>query len=71
MILSNDIMSVKVLAVIEEKLFSLLDLLVGVDADPVVAVHNEDLDGAVGLGAMISEANLATHPYKRNRNKEK
>ena len=58
-------MSVKILAVVEEELLALLDLLVGVDADPVVAVHKEDLDGAVGLRTVVGESDLASHPWKR------
>ena len=55
-------MSMKILAVVEKKFFSLLDILVGVDSDPVVAVHHEDFHFAVGLGGVVGEPYLPSHP---------
>ena len=55
-------MSVKVLAVIKKKFFSLLDVLVGVDSNAVIAVHHEDFHLTVGLRGVVGEPDLASHP---------
>ena len=55
-------MSVKILAIIEKKFFSLLDVLAGVDSNPVIAVHQENSHTTVWLGGMICESDLSSHP---------
>ena len=40
----NNIMSMKILAVVEEEFLALHDRFVGIDTNPVVTVHHHDLD---------------------------
>ena len=58
----HDIMSMEITTVVEEELLPNINVLVGVDADPVVASHNEDLHLAVGLAAVVGKPDLASHP---------
>ena len=55
-------MSMKILAIIKKQFFSLLNVLVGVDSYPVVAIHHEDFHLAIGLGGMVGEPYLPSHP---------
>ena len=52
----------KILAIIKKQFFSLLNVLVGVDSYPVVAIHHEDFHLAIGLGGMVGEPYLPSHP---------
>ena len=52
----------KILAIVEKQFFSLFDILVGIDSNPVVAVHHEAFHFAVRLGGVVSEPDLASHP---------
>ena len=58
----HDIMSMEITTVVEEELLPNINVLVGVDADPVVAGHDQDLHLAVGLAAMVGKPDLSTHP---------
>ena len=55
-------MSMEITTVVEEELLPNINVLVGVDADPVVAGHDQDLHLAVGLAAMVGKPDLSTHP---------
>ena len=52
----------KILAVVEKKFLSLLYVLVGVNTDPVIPVHHENLHITIRLGAVIGESYLAPDP---------
>ena len=58
----NQIVTHKVLAIVEEELLPKLDVLFGVDTDAVVSVYEEDLHLAVGLGRVVSESDVASEP---------
>ena len=55
-------MSMEITTIVEEELLPDIDVLVGVDADPVVAGHHQDLHLAVGLAAVVRKSYLSTHP---------
>ena len=67
----NNIMSMKILAVIEEELFSLFDVPVGINSNPVIAIHHEDLHLAVRFVAVVGEPDLASHPDEGNSMKKR
>ena len=52
----------KILAVVEKKFLSLLDVLVGVDTDPVIPVHHENFHITIRLGTVIGESYLSPDP---------
>ena len=54
----------KVLAVIEKQLLPDLNVLVGINSNPVITVHHEDLHFAIWFRAVVSEPNLPSHPRK-------
>ena len=55
-------MSMEITTIVEEELLPNVNVLVGVDADPVVAAHHQDLHLAVGLAAVVGKPDLASHP---------
>ena len=55
-------MSMKVLAIIEEQFFSLLDISGGVDSNPVIAVDHENSNSTVRLRGVIGESDLSSNP---------
>ena len=57
---SDNIMSMKVLAVIKEE----LNVSVGIDANPMVTIHQEDLHFAVWLEAVVGKPYFASNPPK-------
>jgi len=59
-------MSMEITTIVEEELLPNINVLVGVDADPVVAGHHQDLHLAVGFAAVVSKPYLATHPGSIN-----
>ena len=59
---SNNVVSMKILAVVEKKFLSLLDVLVGVDTDPVIPVHHENFHITIRLGTVIGESYLSPDP---------
>ena len=60
----NNIMSMKILAVVKEKFFSLQNLLVGIDSDSMISVHHQNLHFTIGLGTVIGKSDLSPHPEK-------
>ena len=54
----------KVLAVIKEEFLPQLNVPVGIDANPMVTIHQEDLHFAVGLGAVVGKPYFASDPEK-------
>ena len=52
----------KILAIVEKKFFSLLDVLAGVDSYPVIAVDQKYFHSTVGLRGMVGEPYLPSHP---------
>ena len=59
-------MSIEIRTIIEEELLSHVDVLVGIDTDPVVAADHQDLHLAVGLAGVVGEPDLAAHPEHVN-----
>ena len=59
-------MSLKILAVIKKEFFSLLKVLVGVDSDAMITVNPQDFHQTVGLGRVVGETDLASHPEGGN-----
>ena len=57
-------MSMKVLAVIKEEFLPQLNVPVGIDANPMVTIHQEDLHFAVWLGAVVGKPYFASNPPK-------
>ena len=55
-------MSMEITTIVEEELLPNVNVLVGVDADPVVAGHHQDLHLAVGLAAVVRKSDLTPHP---------
>ena len=55
-------MSLKILAVIKKEFFSLLKVLVGVDSNAMITVNPQDFHQTVGLGRVVGETDLASHP---------
>ena len=58
----HNIMPMEITTIVEEEFLPDVDVLVGVDADPVVAGHHQDLHLAVGLAAVVRKSDLPTHP---------
>ena len=58
----DNIMAMEITTIVEEELLPDINVLVGVDADPVVARHHQDLHLAVGLAAVVRKSDLTTHP---------
>ena len=55
-------MSNEITTIVEKELLPNVNVLVGVDADPVVAGHHQDLHLAVGFAAVVREPDLSSHP---------
>ena len=55
-------MSNEITTIVEKELLPNVDVLVGVDADPVVAGHHQDLHLAVGFATVVREPDLSPHP---------
>ena len=55
-------MPMEITTIVEEEFLPDVNVLVGVDADPVVAGHHQDLHLAVGLAAVVCKPDLSTHP---------
>ena len=60
----NNIMSMKILAVVKEKFFSLQNLLVGIDANSMISIHHQNLHFTIGLRTVIGKSDLSPHPGK-------
>ena len=58
----HNIMPMEITTIVEEEFLPDVNVLVGVDADPVVAGHHQDLHLAVGLAAVVRKSDLTTHP---------
>ena len=58
----HNIMSMEITTVVEEEFLPDINVLVGVDANPVIASHDQDLHLAVWLAAVVGKPDLATHP---------
>ena len=58
----ENIMSNEITTIVEKELLPNVNVLVGVDADPVVAGHHQDLHLAVGFAAVVREPDLSPHP---------
>ena len=55
-------MSNEITTIVEKELLPNVNVLVGVDADPVVTGHHQDLNLAVGFAAVVREPDLSPHP---------
>ena len=55
-------MSNEITTIVEKELLPNVNVLVGVDADPVVAGHYQDLHLAVGFAAVVREPDFSSHP---------
>ena len=55
-------MAMEITTIVEEEFLPNVNVLVGVDADPMVARHHQDLNLAVGLAAVVGKSDLTTHP---------
>jgi len=61
-LLLDEIVTDKVLPVVEEELGALLDLLLGVDTDPVISIDEQDLDLTVWFVGVVREADGSAQP---------
>ena len=57
-------MAIEFLAIVEEKLFSLLDGFVREDSDSVISIHHQDLNIAVRARTVVCEPDLPSKPEK-------
>ena len=66
----ENIMSNEITTIVEKELLPNVNVLVGVDADPVVAGHHQDLHLAIGFAAVVREPDLSPHPeqYRQSTN---